>query len=65
MAILNMILTAFAAIFGVIIMGAFMVMVLGGLFTAAGTVLGLLASLLDVVVWGLIIYWIWKSIFKK
>jgi hypothetical protein len=39
-------------------------MVLGGLFSAAGTLLGILASCLDIVIWGIVLYWVFKELKK-
>lgn len=64
MTIFKILGAAFAAVFGVIVLGGFSVMVLGGLFTAAGTILGLLASCLDIVVWGIVLYWIFMEVKK-
>ena len=40
-------------------------MILGGLFAAGGTLLGLLAGGLDIAIWVFVFVWLWKSIFKK
>jgi hypothetical protein len=62
MTIFKVLLAAFSAVFGVIILGGFSVMVLGGLFSAAGTLLGILASFLDIVIWGIVLYWVFKEL---
>lgn len=62
MSILVGLLIGFLAVIGVVVLGGFTVLLIGGIIASAGWLLGILAGALDAAIWALLLYWLFKTV---